>query len=478
MDIKEYIVANEKIYGGKKAVNYIFSKGKNSDKLIVTFPGFAGPGMPPQYNYIRTLMNCNCHRLYILDDYGPRGSYLIGENRDHSIEDSVVSLISSIYEKFNIKSKNVILQGSSKGGFCALYYGIKYNFGYVITGAPQTKLGDYLVSFPEVAEFVAGGKNKEDILYLNNLLYDLIDIPSNSFPKIFIHVGKGDHHYKEHILPFIEELDKKRIIYEINLRNYSSHGIIGTYYPKYLLKTLNNIDNNIISLPKPAITKTTIKPGKGLLEITCKATGDNLKYACDLYKENTVIEKFIYQKEFNFKYPINSRGSYHAILYVKDKKYNNSTITDEISINYTDTHKWIEFQEKLKPRNTLEKKFFLSYQKMLSSFRMGINNLKKTPYYLHVVQNDTNNYTFKIINTNSNELFAWYILKNGERVDVIWYDANPVLTYQFTEPGNYQIRYFIQKDEDKKMYTPSRIITITDEDIINSNNMTKFDYKK
>lgn len=336
MGIKEYVQNNEKTFKDKKDIKYLFCEKKYSNKLIVTFPGFSSPGRPPEYNYIRTLMDCNCHKLYILDDYGPRGSYLLGENKDHSIEVSVVSLISHICKKYDIKLKNVILQGSSKGGYCALYFGIKYNFGYVIAGGPQINLGNYLLYVvPDVAEYIAGGKDENDIAYLNRFLYDLVDLPSKKFPKIFIHVGKGDHHYKGHILPFLKKLDEKIIDYEIDIPNYSSHTSISLYYPDYLLKTLHSIDNNLILL-KPTILKTSIKSENGSLNITCEAVGANLKYACHLYKEKDIIEKSNYQDEDTFKFPINSKGTYRARVYVKENSHFNSKITDEIIIDIND----------------------------------------------------------------------------------------------------------------------------------------------
>ena len=60
------------------------------------------------------------------------------------IETSVVSLISNIMHENNILFKNVISVGSSKGGTAALYYGMKYNYGNIIVGAPQYKIGTYL----------------------------------------------------------------------------------------------------------------------------------------------------------------------------------------------------------------------------------------------------------------------------------------------------------------------------------------------
>lgn len=332
MGIKEHIRNNEGVYEGEKAIKYVFCDGGNSDILIVTFPGFASPGIQPQYNYIRTLIDCNCHRLYILDDYGPRGSYLIGKNGDHSIEDSVVSLISTMCDKYGVESGNVILQGSSKGGYCALYFGIKYNFGYVIAGAPQINLGNYLLKVaPDVAEYITGGKNEENKGYLNGLLFDLVDLSSGRFPKIFIHVGRGDHHYPNHIVPFLEKLDEKGKEYKINLANYSSHGWVGSYYQEYLLKTLNYIDDTIIN-PKPSILKTTINYEYGLLKVTCNAQGDNLKYACYVFKENDVIETIYYQIKPYFEYPIHSNGVYRARVYVMENTDVNSTFTDEIII--------------------------------------------------------------------------------------------------------------------------------------------------
>lgn len=90
---------------------------------------------------------------------------------------------------------------------------------------------------------------------------------------------------------------------------------------------------------------------------------------------------------------------------------------------------------------------------------------RKISQYLRVEKNKRNQFIFTITAVNADELFAWYIIKNGERIDVIWYDSTPVLNYIFTEPGKYQIKYFIKKDEKVKMYR-SPIITITDEDII------------
>ena len=232
------------------------------------------------------------------------------------------------------------------------YMGIKYGFGYVIAGGPQTKIGNYLsVAAPEVVEFIAGGQEEDDIEYLNRLLYDLLDYPPNkfpqsfirqlsnlfgyhskNFPKIFIHVGKGDHHYNGHVLPLVQELDKRNINYQLDIANYFFHDAIISHYADYLIKTLNSIDNDIISI-KSFINDVNIEYEHNSLKLTCNTMEKKLKYACHIFKDNKCIEKIIYQKENTFRYPIQSNGIYRAMLFVMDKRNNiNSKVTDEIEI--------------------------------------------------------------------------------------------------------------------------------------------------
>jgi hypothetical protein len=260
MGLVEIIKSNEKVHKAGRDLKYLFCEKEGSDKLIVTFPGFNTETGAFRYRYVRTLKDVNAHRLFLLDEFGTRGCYLLGANRDFSVETAVISLIITIIKKYEIKIENVIIQGSSKGGWMALYYGIKYRFGHVIAGGPQTKMGDFLMydvevipnkeihffSKVKVADYIAGGHEKEDIEYLDSLLFDLLyDSPEN-FPDINIHIGKGDFHYERHILPFIEELDKNHIKYELNIEEYTEHDDLEIYYPEYLIKTLKSIDSTLV----------------------------------------------------------------------------------------------------------------------------------------------------------------------------------------------------------------------------------------
>jgi hypothetical protein len=271
MGLIETIKRNEQVHNAGRDLKYLLCEKEGSDKLIVSFPGFNTETGAFRYRYVRTLNEVNAHKLFLLDEFGTRGCYLLGKNRDFSVETTVMSLLNTIMKKYNIKIENVIMQGSSKGGWMALYYGIKYRFGYVIAGGPQTKMGDFLMHDTEivpdeeihffskvlVADYIAGGHEKEDIEYLDNLLFDLLYYSPENFPKIYIHVGKGDFHLEKHILPFTDELDKDHIKYRLDIEEYDEHNDLAYYYPEYLLKTLNGIDKKLITIIEEEIPLKT-----------------------------------------------------------------------------------------------------------------------------------------------------------------------------------------------------------------------------
>ena len=133
------MIINEDIHHTNLDITYHFEKSPcNSKYLLVIFSGFNRIEATPQktYNYIRALNGVNYNKLFILDSYGPRGCYYLGENMSFEVETSVVSLISKISTMYDIPNKNIITVGSSKGGSAALYFGMKYYYGHVISAVP------------------------------------------------------------------------------------------------------------------------------------------------------------------------------------------------------------------------------------------------------------------------------------------------------------------------------------------------------
>ncbi|GIQ62159.1 hypothetical protein PACILC2_07270 [Paenibacillus cisolokensis] len=159
---------------------------------------------------------------------------------------SVVSLITKIANELGVLHENIICAGSSKGGFASLYFGIKYSFGYVISGGAQTRLGEYLAYQPAETKYILSfitGNFEEGRKYLNNLLFDVVR-SSQRQPKIYIHVGKGDHHYKGHIIPLTNLFDELNIEYELDVADYQEHAQLGEFFAPYLKEKMEKILNN------------------------------------------------------------------------------------------------------------------------------------------------------------------------------------------------------------------------------------------
>ena len=285
MGIVEIIKKNEKVFKDLEEITYLFCKKQGSNKLIVTFPGSTTAGKFV-YNYVNTLIDVNTNRLFLMDNFGYRGCYLLGYHRNFTVEKSVVSLINTIMEDCGIKKENVIIQGSSKGGWIALYFAIKYKFGYAIVGGPQTKLGDFLIqnnqkSLLKIVDHIAGGHEEEDRKYLNNLLYDLIPGITKNSPKIYLHSGTVDLHYVE---PFIKELENNNINYKLDVKEYDHHKYISKFYPEYLLETLNSIDNKLFDA---SIYKCDEK-----VDLNACVLSEDIKFFVDFVLENNSTVSF------------------------------------------------------------------------------------------------------------------------------------------------------------------------------------------
>jgi hypothetical protein len=237
-------IKEETVYYGEKEIKYVFKKKEKSNYLVVGFSGIPKVGTPPRYNYMRTLMNTEVNQLFILDDHGMIGCYYLGENQDFSVERSVADLIDKISLENNIPRENIITFGSSKGGYASLYYGIKYGFGHVISASPQTKVGTYLlkqnIASAYIAQFISGGVREQHKNYLDSLLFNIVE-NATEFPNIRIHVGVGEMHYTEHVIPLQQALLNKGVITNIDLGNYSNHNDVLIHYPPYLVETVSEI---------------------------------------------------------------------------------------------------------------------------------------------------------------------------------------------------------------------------------------------
>ena len=310
------LLKNERIYNGKREIKHLFIPSQQESKhLIVMFSGFNPVGTPPAYNYIRTLQHVDVNKLYILDDYGGRGCYYLGENRVFDVEESVHSLIGQIASENAIKDENIICCGSSKGGYAALYYSIKYGFGRAIVGAPQTYLGRYLYNVGEypTLQYIAGGTSQDDVAFCNELLFELVR-KAKKVPQMVIHVGRGDHHYKGHVLPFIDHLQQHGFTCELDVGEFANHGDVSRYQ-KLLVSKLTEI---IPNLQEPLeITSFTVEQEGH--EFLLSATGNkDVKHAWYIFKDKERVKTFPYTDSHTLRFIAVESGCYHFVAFIKD----------------------------------------------------------------------------------------------------------------------------------------------------------------
>jgi hypothetical protein len=324
--------ALEKEFKSYRSVRYHFEPAaseKYKDQLLVVFSAL-GTRYSYLYNYMSTLKDVPANKLFILDDFGDQGSYYLGRDRDFSIETSVVSLIHYIMRQNKISAENVTTMGSSKGGYTALYYGIKYYFGNVIAGAPQSKMGSFLLKeakHPNIVNYIAGGTDEADCLYLDDLLFKVVNQPSDVSPNLHIFVGKNDHHYQNHVLPLYNVLKNRGYKVDLKVSEGVNHDELKVYFPYYLLGKAKEIlgielDGKTDVLPQQSvlkIIKLPISADDRSIKIESVVSGTGLKYAFYIYKDDEVLKKYTYTNESKLEHEVDSSGVYFARVYVRDQ---------------------------------------------------------------------------------------------------------------------------------------------------------------
>lgn len=229
----------EQKYCGR--LRYIY-ENNNSPKLVIVFSGFAYK--IPKYNYMRTLKDAAVDKLFILDDFGHRGSYYWFENGTDLPLQLVSNLISTILA--NKKYKNIFTAGSSKGGTCALYYGLKFNASEIFVGAAQYYIGRYL-AIPKHKQVLSAMMGKEysenDIQLLDNMVKQMIENCAGQ--KSIVHTlysrKEIELSYQEHMQYMITDLKNAGFHVIEQEDNYLTHDENGIYFSEYLKKYFNNL---------------------------------------------------------------------------------------------------------------------------------------------------------------------------------------------------------------------------------------------
>lgn len=266
-------------------------------------------------------------------------------------------------------------------------------------------------------------------------------------------VGKNDMYDGVNITRSLYYLKNGDVVIIDDIQSYNTHKYSQYFHlsPKITIKDIdvklenNNtkmiISDNDININLIQIEPCSIKIIKG--DIT-KAKPGIISEKFDDLKETNSLEFSLKSKNVRFL----------TLIIIND-------------LNERDTKECY-----IKQSNQYESKEELVIKEFKSEIRIPLfdysRKIFKDQKQVVLEQNDTNLFTFTIPDADNNETFAWYILKDGKKVDTIMYSPNPVLKYLFNEPGNYVIKYFVKNGDDKKMYTLPQIIRITADDIYQS----------
>ena len=401
---------DEKVYKNNANIKYYFVESDfPCNKLIVIYSGYSNRNsvIKYKYNYVRSLQYVNCHKLFILDDNGETGSYYLGEKLNFDVESSIISLILDTITYLKISIEDVISLGSSKGGTAALYYGLKYKFGTIISGAFQTKISD-LISLrrPESEKFLLDDRNKdnynEKYHQLNNIIFDQLNTSVKS--NLYLMSSKNDWQYSSHVKPFLESLDFMNVPYHINLsEKMKNHSQISTYFPEYfnmvLLKELYNIEIKDYNVEHDDIIKVNISYSCNCddynLQIFSLINGD--EYIHDVYNNLTPLKP----------------GYYTTFLRVLDEDY------------------------KEHYRYAIHKSFNGAGIYEIISSEATLNN---------------NELQYEIETTNNKNLtFAFYIFQEDKVLEFIPYQKQNFFTRTIAPDKNYKVKCYIKSKDQSKV---------------------------
>ena len=221
------------VFNGEEGINidYIFSKPQtDSDVLVVSFPGYHGTIPGGEWGYLMTITPFKVNSLFIRSNFELNQSWLTFVDRKPVIENAIKALIDKCAEE--VKATRIIAIGSSMGGFCALYYGLKYDYDIISGSLP------YTLTDPNQILFATGGSERSDADWFNEKVYSVIkNAGERKFnKKIFISWGEGESNWLSdiHGKKLVKDLEEANIKFTYKLYPFSNHFSVHTLFPDIL----------------------------------------------------------------------------------------------------------------------------------------------------------------------------------------------------------------------------------------------------
>ncbi|MCE4955681.1 hypothetical protein [Macrococcoides caseolyticum] len=249
ISIAKLIDEKQQIYQGKShQIKYLYLEETNAPYLVVVLSGFSGREAyreNAKFNYIKTLLNHKCNKLYIMDEVDNVPTYYYGTNSEPNYLEDCISLVKMLMSQSNIDNKHLIIAGSSKGGTGAILIGNGLNAGHILAGAPQYFPLDYLNEINEKARNlilsnILRSSSDSDSVQLD-IKEKMLDVKEPT--KLYLHAGNEDLHYIKHLRPYMSMLTKRKKLYALDLQHYEGHHNLKHRFPIFLSRMVNEIIN-------------------------------------------------------------------------------------------------------------------------------------------------------------------------------------------------------------------------------------------
>lgn len=295
-------------YSYERGLNYLETDSSNStDKTPLVF-AFSAMGLMGDftYNYKSTIDQIPCKAIYILDDFGDQGSYYLLEKKSKQIFDTVQNFVAEKIRENNGSDRPIYFVGSSKGGTAALLHGLLFTGARIFIGAPQSKIGSFVRKpHPNILEYMSGGQSEQHVQYLDEMLYQEKYL-QNSAESVTIIVGKADHHYKNHVLPWVDKARQYSTKIELVALDGTPHSEIGKAYRTRLRNELMNSQSTKEMKRQRNIAEVdTMNLNVGAHNVWYDQVSGNLFATCEpqqgteiayrLYRDNELINSRGYQ---------------------------------------------------------------------------------------------------------------------------------------------------------------------------------------
>lgn len=230
-----YIRINERKY---KNLPYLFQQN-NSDTLLIVFSAFTGEKR--RYNYIKSFKTLKCDKLFILDPWGHLGSYNLFENGYDYPQKITQSLIDLIAHRKPYK--HIYTAGSSKGGTCAIYFGLTIGADEIFSGACQYNLGTYLWR-EEFRDIFYGmmGKNagQKEVDMLNDIVKAKVRAGSKGSSRIHVLYSKKEMTYERQIIDLLHDLSEFDVPFVDIESDFEKHEMVSEPFVKYVKSYIEN----------------------------------------------------------------------------------------------------------------------------------------------------------------------------------------------------------------------------------------------